>query len=496
MKFIKINSKLIFGIILVFLAFAFIGENFLLAQLTKIEGISSKEYSYQGENSEIQGDAIACKEGFENCKLQITPKDGESINLELTQGAKYDPASGKISVVESGANFTINGNSFSNIKSGYLLLNQNTGEISEAKFITDTGGGMYNLGVVSFGSTSGEVDFSLDKKSLSLPEGSTLRDFDESLFFEKFKDEGLIVEGKNLEIFEDFSNKIFGNPPDNFKRFSGKVGFGQVKELMKEEQEIVYLKKDLDKYFIFVPEEEIISFPDAGVNVESKFGKTFVSFGGEREDVVSLKNAVDKVLRKGNLIIESSRYPSYVSLGEDKVHIDSGVLKNNKIIELTFNENSHYAGFNIGDKGHFSFKLDSGIAELEKNIINVYSLSAFRIEDGGDAFYKNSAGKTGIDMGKGKLEAAPVGFKVFDKGTGKSLFSTPLLEYYKNVAAKGDSPSQLIYFSSGENNPVYIDKGEGSLENVEKGYITLSEAYEKRSEIAKFYYNHLLEKSK
>src|SRR3989344_9115270 len=209
MKFIKINSKLIFGIILDFLAFAFIGENFLSAQLTKIEGISSKDYSYQGENSEIQGDAIACKEGFENCKLQIPPKDGESINLELTQGAKYDPASGKISVIESGANFTINGNSFSNLESGYFLLNQSTGEISQAKFTTNSEGGTYDLGVVSFSAASGEVDFNLNKRSLILPEESVLEDFDSKLFFKKFENEGLIVEGKNLEISEGLSNKIF-----------------------------------------------------------------------------------------------------------------------------------------------------------------------------------------------------------------------------------------------------------------------------------------------
>ena len=80
----KLFIFLVFGIVLIFLVFAFIEKNFLTAQLTEIEGISSEEYSYQGENVEIQGDAMGCKEGFENCKIQIIPKSGEPINLELT----------------------------------------------------------------------------------------------------------------------------------------------------------------------------------------------------------------------------------------------------------------------------------------------------------------------------------------------------------------------------------------------------------------------------
>ncbi|KHO54873.1 MAG: hypothetical protein QT10_C0011G0054, partial [archaeon GW2011_AR19] len=58
---------LFFGIILIFLAFTFAGKSFLSAQLVEIEGISSEDYSYEGENVEIQGEVMACKEGFENC---------------------------------------------------------------------------------------------------------------------------------------------------------------------------------------------------------------------------------------------------------------------------------------------------------------------------------------------------------------------------------------------------------------------------------------------
>src|SRR3989344_8277118 len=202
---------LILGIVLIFLVFAFVGKSFLTAQLTEIEGISSEDYSYEGENVEIQGDVMVCKEGFENCKIQVTPTGGGAINLKLSQGAEYDPASGKISVTESGANFTINGNSFPNIEFGYIILNQNTGEISEAKFTTNAEGGNYDFGVVSFSTAQGEVNFNLNKGSLSLPEGSVLENFDKNLFSQKFENEGIIVEGENLKISDDLSNKVFGN---------------------------------------------------------------------------------------------------------------------------------------------------------------------------------------------------------------------------------------------------------------------------------------------
>ena len=116
------NKIFIFAIILIFLVFTFAGKSFLSAQLVEIEGISSEDFTYQGENVEIQGEVIVCKSGFDNCKIQVTPKGGEAINLELTQGVKYDPASGKISVAKSGASFKIGDINFSNIDSGEIVL--------------------------------------------------------------------------------------------------------------------------------------------------------------------------------------------------------------------------------------------------------------------------------------------------------------------------------------------------------------------------------------
>ena len=148
------------GIILIFLAFTFAGKSFLSAQLVEIEGISSEDYSYAGEHAEfdINSGPITCAEGFDNCKIQVTPKGGEAITLELTPGANYDPVSGRISITASGAGFKIGDETFSNIGSGNIILNQNTGEISQAKFTTNSEGGNYNINGNEF-SVPGDKEF-------------------------------------------------------------------------------------------------------------------------------------------------------------------------------------------------------------------------------------------------------------------------------------------------------------------------------------------------
>ena len=503
MKFIKIKLGLIliFGIVLIFLAFAFTEKSFLSAQLTEIEGISSEDYSYEGENIEIQGDVMVCKEGFENCKIQVTPTGGGAINLELSQGAEYDPASGKISVTESGANFTINGNSFPNIEFGYIILNQNTGEISEAKFTTNAEGGNYDFGVVSFSVTQGNIDFSLDKSSLILPKDSTLQDFNNELFYKKFENEGLIVEGENLEISDELSNKIFGNPKNVFKRFSGKIGVGQAKELINTKEGL--LKNTPDKYFLFVPEKETISFLDVGIDIGTGLKKTFISFRGNRENIANLESTIGPGivgLMEGNFIIEPGGYPSYVSLAEDRVYMDSGVLKDKHSISLTFKENSHYAGFDIREKGYFSFTLDAGSAELNEGKISIIEKgtpSVFYIKDDGDAF-ENILKRINFNPGKGQVKTTPVGFELLIKN--KNILSIPNPEFYEEVAKKGAIPKQLYFASFSKEYPlIYLDRSTGkrkefTSETNGRGIITLSEAYKERSEIANFYYNTLFSK--
>ena len=199
---------LFFGIILIFLAFTFAGKSFLSAQLVEIEGISSEDYSYEGENVEIQGEVMACKEGFENCKMQITPTGGEAINLELTRGANYNPISGKISVIESGARFKIGDETFSNIDSGNIILDQKTGEISQAKFTTNSEGGNYNINGNKFNVPGNkEFIYPSEEGGYKLPGGAEVLEAQPGIQIETLENEIIKYKGNDVSGVLNFDKE-------------------------------------------------------------------------------------------------------------------------------------------------------------------------------------------------------------------------------------------------------------------------------------------------
>ena len=147
--------------------------------------------------------------------------------------------------------------------------------------------------------------------------------------------------------------------------------------------------------------------------------------------------------------------------------------------------------------GYFSFKLDAGSAELSEGKINVIDVvegiisPVYLIENDGDAIEKEDSGDTLLNFRKGKKGTAPLasGFSVFNKNSGEFLFSMPSLEDYEKAKEKGTPLSQIIYFQKKKDLPVYIVNSE-RREKVSE-FITLPEAYKKRSEIAAYYYNTL-----
>lgn len=151
--------------------FIIAGILFLSAQLTGIEGISSQEFSYFGEDVELIDDNFVCKTGIEKCKIEIRKGD-ITTTIEATQGIKVSPL-GEISVAESGAVFSINGNSFENIKSGGIILNQNTGEITGADFFTNENFGNYKINGNEFNVTANS-GFVYGQKEFYLAEGTEI----------------------------------------------------------------------------------------------------------------------------------------------------------------------------------------------------------------------------------------------------------------------------------------------------------------------------------
>ena len=165
------NKFFIFAIIFIFLVLAFV---IVSAQLAEVEGISSDEYSYRGENVEVSQDGIACKTGYDNCKIEIISDKG-TISIEATQGILYDPASGRIKITESSAAFKINSETFSNIYSGEIVLDQKTGAIKQAKFTTNSQGGIYNINENQFEIPGNkEFIYPTENGGYKLPDGAVI----------------------------------------------------------------------------------------------------------------------------------------------------------------------------------------------------------------------------------------------------------------------------------------------------------------------------------
>src|SRR3989344_2969282 len=137
------NKFLTFGIILIFLAFIFVGKSFLSAQLTEITEISSADFTYYAAGYEVSQDGEIIFNS-EDSKLIINQGQENEIIIEGSSGIKISPL-GKISVTESGSAFLLNGNEFKNIESGSIELDQKTGKITKADFYTNKNLGNYNI---------------------------------------------------------------------------------------------------------------------------------------------------------------------------------------------------------------------------------------------------------------------------------------------------------------------------------------------------------------
>lgn len=209
-----VNKNLIFiGI------FIIAGILFLSAQLAEIEGISSADFSYSGEGVELINDELFCQ--IEKCTIQITKGD-ITTTIEATKGAKFDPVSGRISITESGAEFSINGNKFSNIDSGEIILDQTNGKITEAKFFTNNNGGTYDINENKF-KIPGNKEFIYPSKKggFLLPDGTEILEAQKNIRLETLENEfikykenelsGVLNFDENGNVFVNLNNKAIIN---------------------------------------------------------------------------------------------------------------------------------------------------------------------------------------------------------------------------------------------------------------------------------------------
>ena len=151
---------------------------FLFAQFLQVSAqeeiteISSKEFSYHGTGYELSSDGEILFNS-DASKLIINQGKENEIIIEGNSGIKVSPL-GKISIMESGSEFSINGNAFKNIASGDIVFDKNTGEIINADFFTNENIGSYNINENKFNVPANQRFVYNSKKEFELPEGTEI----------------------------------------------------------------------------------------------------------------------------------------------------------------------------------------------------------------------------------------------------------------------------------------------------------------------------------
>ena len=151
---------------------------FLFAQFLQVSAqeeiteISSGEFSYHGTGYELSQDGEILFNS-DDSKLIINQGKENEIIIEGNSGIKISPL-GKISIMESGSEFSINGNAFKNIASGDIVFDKNTGEIINADFFTNENIGSYDINGNKFNIPANQRFVYSSKKEFELPGGTEI----------------------------------------------------------------------------------------------------------------------------------------------------------------------------------------------------------------------------------------------------------------------------------------------------------------------------------
>ncbi|MEK6817617.1 MAG: hypothetical protein AABX80_02340 [Nanoarchaeota archaeon] len=162
------NISFVFGILILIIVFLFFQINFIGSQeLTEITEISSTDFTYSGVGYELSQNGEIIFNG-DDSKLIINQGKENEIVIEGNSGVKVSPL-GKISVTESGSEFSLDGKNFKNIKSGEIEFDKNTGEITQADFFTNENLGNYNINGNEFNVPANQRFVYNSKKGFELP---------------------------------------------------------------------------------------------------------------------------------------------------------------------------------------------------------------------------------------------------------------------------------------------------------------------------------------
>ncbi|MEK6823877.1 MAG: hypothetical protein AABY06_02465 [Nanoarchaeota archaeon] len=392
------NKTLVLGIVILIIVFLLFQINFINSQeLTEITEISSQEFSYYGENVELIDDSLVCKTGFEKCKIEIRKGD-ITTTIEATPGIKISPL-GKISVVESGSEFSLNGNSFSNIQSGDIIIDQSTGAIKNADFLTNADGGKYNLNENEF-NVPGNKKFvySSTEGIYQLPDGAEVLEAQKNIQIKTLKNEFIEYKG----------NKI-----------SGILNFDENGNML-------------------------VRHTGAG---ETKFNNVDIKISGAKEETqgVNIFTSLEEAKISG--------VKNYVIFGNE-FNVNLGDTKKSGNVHIKFKEENSYVG--VGENGLFEITAGKRANEISSSItIKKGTDTELPIVDNKGFRILNDHTSSNIKFGA-QGEAESVSINKYDSGKGKEqvpmLVRNQLNKKYNEkeiqIASLYSDKAEKIYFTS------------------------------------------------
>ena len=161
-----------FEIAIILIVIFLFAQSLQVSAQEEITEISSKEFSYHGTGYELSSDGEILFNS-DASKLIINQGKENEIIIEGNSGIKVSPL-GKISIMESGSEFSINGNAFKNIASGDIVFDKNTGKITNADFFTNENIGSYNINENKFNVPANQRFVYSSKKEFELPGGTEI----------------------------------------------------------------------------------------------------------------------------------------------------------------------------------------------------------------------------------------------------------------------------------------------------------------------------------
>lgn len=397
--------------------------------------------------------------------VDVIAKNGVSISREkgsenyvLTSPCK----GGNVSVVE------VNGQKFLLRKGDKITINSD-GEVVQGNF-KPVAGEQYDLAGFSITPTnSGDINFDMNsgKPILSLPDGSTIEGFTfdkEKDFYDRFgKGFDIFIKGKGLVISDSFAKKLYGGVDSKFRVFDGELEFLPA---------TIEGNKDIPrKFFALLPSGEKVSFPRAGVRIETDYpGAVPLVF----KDYDSSFNILDDDYRVGDSDYRIERGNGFISLGDNSIYTKVARVEPTKyegyddypiLFDLSFDKGSSYAGFNMGDSDFFRFDCYGGCNTLIKDnqISFDTEINVFKIYNGPDLLDKDGT-KYSLVLNGGQVGNSATAFNLkVPADNGKALIY--------GLSTKGSFPGFAFDYDTLNNNPnsfYYLLKNNSFLGTAKK----------------------------